>query len=775
MLSFPDVVRLSNLKPRPNQCQRENRKAARCAAFAKGFVACSLLLTAATASSAQTAGRSQTPRAVQLSPQQPRAQIYQWRNVEINGGGFVSGIIFHPRARDVVYARTDIGGVYRWDVKSRRWIALTDEFGADDWNMLGIESVALDPSDANRVYVAAGTYTNDWAGNGAILRSTNRGRTWLRTNLPFKNGGNEHGRSMGERLTVDPNRGNILFFASRHNGLWKSVDFGATWQQVKSFPITARTNGVGCAWFLFDGRSAKRGQPTQTLYAGLSSTRSAIWRSVDGGATWKSLPGAPSDTFPHHGVLDARGVLYTTYGNGPGPNGVTDGAVWKFDTKSERWTDITPVKRGKGDTFGYAGLAVDARHRGTLMVATMDRWTKGDDIFRSTDDGATWKSVKSRSRRNADAAPYLKWGRPEADLGHWIGDLEIDPFNSGRALYVTGATIWGSDDVTKLDSGQMTNWTVRAAGIEEVSVSDVISLPQGPHLISGMRDIGGFRHDDLTISPRAGMMTNPRLSRNESLDFAALNTSLVVRVGDGAGAYSTDSGATWTPFASKPLIDTGQVDMGQGPISVSADGAAWIWATEIGAAFVTKDRGATWTEIFPLPLRTNIVADRATPATFYALASSTRTLLVSTDGGTTFATRATDLPDGFNALEADSRRAGYLWLLGSGGLMRSRDGGATWLKVAPVAASEALGFGRAAPGRTNDALYLSGTVGRVRGVFRSDDDGATWLRINDDRHQYGWIGKAITGDPRVYGRVYFATNGRGVIYGEPMKNASRGK
>ena len=45
----------------------------------------------------------------------------------------------------------------------------------------------------------------------------------------------------------------------------------------------------------------------------------------------------------------------------------------------------------------------------------------------------------------------------------------------------------------------------------------------------------------------------------------------------------------------------------------------------------------------------------------------------------------------------------------------------------------------------------------------------TWLRINDDKHQFGYLGTIVTGDPDVFGRVYIASNGRGVIYGTPSR------
>ncbi|MEJ5312543.1 MAG: hypothetical protein WHX52_22480, partial [Anaerolineae bacterium] len=62
----------------------------------------------------------------------------------------------------------------------------------------------------------------------------------------------------------------------------------------------------------------------------------------------------------------------------------------------------------------------------------------------------------------------------------------------------------------------------------------------------------------------------------------------------------------------------------------------------------------------------------------------------------------------------------------------------------------------------------SGQIDGVRGLYRSTNMGMSWVRINDDRHQYAWTGAAITGDPRIFGRVYVSTNGRGIIYGDTL-------
>ncbi|MCW5942526.1 MAG: xyloglucanase [Fimbriimonadaceae bacterium] len=688
---------------------------------------------------------------------------YQWRNVEIVGGGFVTGIEFHPSKKDLVYARTDIGGAYRLDPKSKRWIPLNDWVAQPDWNLYGVESIGLDPSDPNRLYLALGTYTNEWAGPGEIVRSRDQGRTFQRTDLPFKMGGNMDGRSIGERLAVDPQNGETVLFGTRKDGLWRSRDAGATWSRVPTFPEAGIANGAGLGIVLYGPKPAFGPTP---ILVGAAIEGTSLYRSDDGGESWRPIPGQPLGLVPHHAVWSKDGWLVVAYSDRVGPNGVSNGAVWSHDLATGKWGDISPVRPGEGDRFGYAGVTVDPNDPDVILVSTLDRWAKGDDVFRTRDGGQTWVSLAAKSVMDSSGAPYLTWGGETAKFGWWIGDVAMDPFRPDRALFVTGATIWGTEDLAKADRGEPTVWTVRAQGLEETAVIDLVSPPQGPPLISGLGDIGGFTHERLDRTPPKGMTTNPMLGNTDSLDFAERKPAWIVRVGRAGsdrrrGGYSSDGGRTWKPFATEP----GGNAQG-GTVAIAADASVVLWCPQGHSPYRSADLGATWQPCEGGPMGLSVIADRSSPNRFYGYRAATRSVYASKDGGLSFTEGATDLPRGRDRIRAHPTRSGELWLATDSGLSRSTDGGRTFAPVGPVTSAVAMGFGKPAPGSRRPTLFLAGNVRGASGLFRSVDDGRSWTRIDDARHRFGTVGTVI-GDPRVFGRVYLGTNGRGVLVGEP--------
>ncbi|MER7581138.1 RICIN domain-containing protein [Kitasatospora sp. NPDC097691] len=674
---------------------------------------------------------------------------YVWKNAPVAGGGYVTGLVFNQREKGLLYARTDMGGAYRWDTGAEQWIPLTDWVGEKDWNLMGIESLATDPVAPDRLYLAAGTYTNDWAGNGAILRSTDRGCTFQRTELPFKLGGNEDGRGAGERLVIDPANHDTLLLGTRKNGLWRSTDAGATWNQVSSFPVKDGASSGGGITFVTYGPAGSR-----TVYAGVADTSTNLYRSTDGGNTWQAVSGQPTGQLPQHGVLSGDGSLYLTYSNGLGPSGVTAGSVWKYTPADGSWKNISPSQ----GSYGFAGLAVDPQKPSTVMVTTLDRWWPQDEIYRSTDGGATWTAQAAKSVRDPSAAPYLGTG-----IGHWMTALSIDPFDSGHVMYGTGNGIWTSKDANATDNGGTSHWTVGARGLEETALANAIAPPSGATLITAMGDQGGFRYDDLTKEP-SGRLSNPLMSSSSDIDFAQSDPLVMVRVGRGGeqdGAYSTDGGHNWNGFKAKPV---GSANSGR--VAIAADGSNIVWTEDGQAPYRSTDKGTSWSKVSGLGTDAVVVADRSSADTFYSLAGGK--LYASTDGGATFTARATNLPTG--KLGAVPGVAGDLWIAGGGkGLLHSTDGGRSFTTLSTVQSASAVGFGKAAPGASYQALYLIGTVKDVTGVFRSTDAGATWHRINDGAHQWGNFSSVglITGDPNTFGRVYIGTNGRGLLYGDP--------
>ncbi|WP_338764163.1 GDSL-type esterase/lipase family protein [Massilia sp. METH4] len=684
---------------------------------------------------------------------QPLLTGYRWGSVAIGGGGFVSAVV--PTAEQgVVYARTDVGGAYRWT--GDRWTPLLDWVSEDQTGLLGVDSLAVDPRDPARLYLLAGiAYHN--GGRTAILRSRDYGKTFAVTDVTaqFKTHGNGPGRNNGERLAVDPGASNVLYVGTRANGLFRSDDFGATWQHVRGLDVAATPNGAGIAFVLPDPASVKGGR-SERLFVGVSRAGTNLFRSDDGGRTFQPMDATPGGLMPQRAALDGLGHLYVTFANGAGPHPRGDekmdsGAVRKYAIASGAGQDVTP----KGPRAAYSGISVDRADPRRLLASTISLYArqsgekgdaKGDRFYLSTDGGASWTDLVARGFRMDHAG--VPWVKGHAI--HWASTIAFDPFDP-RAAWVTSGN--GVFKTSNLDAVP-TVWRFDVKGLEETVPLGLVSRAGAP-LVSTIGDYDGFIHTD----PRNyGRIHEPQMGTTFGLAYAGMQPQVLARVGK--SIYVTrHGGAKWR--LARGMNGT------KGQLALSADGKVLLHSPERSrVTFRSTDDGDTWTTVTGLD-GARPVADPVDGNRFYAYQDGA--FLASADAGRTFSVTARLPEGGSDVVRAVPGRSGDVWVaLRNGGLARSTNGGATFAAIRDATYAGAVGFGKAEREGGYPAVYLWGTIDGLRGIWRSTDEGANWVRINDDAHQYGGPGdgRFIVGDMNVVGRVYMSTAGRGIVYGE---------
>ncbi|CAL3964570.1 unnamed protein product [Diplocarpon coronariae] len=716
------------------------------------------------------------------------SQAFIWKNVKIGGGGgFIPGIVFNPSAKGLAYARTDIGGAYRLNADDS-WTPLMDWVNSTNWHYWGIDALATDPVDTNRLYVAVGMYTNDWDPNcGSILSSTDQGNTWVETKLPFKVGGNMPGRGIGERLAVDPKANNIIFYGARSgNGLYKSSDYGASFAKVKAFTWPGKyfqdasssytSDPVGIAWITFDTTTGTKGTATPRIFIGVVDAGQSVFKSEDSGVTWAWVSGEPQLGFiPHKGVFSpGEKTLYVTYANSVGPYDGTNGTLHKYNVTSGVWADISPTPLAS-TYYGYGGLAVDLQRPGTLMVAALNCWWPDEIIWRSTNSGDTWSPIWEFNGYPAinyyygydvTNAPWLIDETLTAEftsrVGWMVEALSIDPFDSNHWLYGTGATIYGSQDLLNWDTVHNVTLKSVANGVEETAVLCLIVVPGGPPLLSAVADIGGFSHSSLDTAPDQAWH-NPTYGTTRDLDYAGNKPANIVRSGESASAIqvaiSSNFGGSWKPYYGASL------STGPGKVAYSADADTILLMSSTNGPLVSKNV-APFSAIQGLPSGATISSDKRNNSYFYG--GSAGSFYVSSNGGVTFTNAgALGSSTAVNQIRVHPTIAGDVWATTDAGLFHSTNFGSTFNQVASgVTAGWSFAFGAGATPTAYPAIYGFFTISGTTALFKSEDSGLNWLMISDAAYGFGAASANVVGaDMAVYGKVYVGTNGRGIFYG----------
>jgi xyloglucan-specific exo-beta-1,4-glucanase len=726
--------------------------------------------------------------------------VGSWLSAKFGGGGYVTGLVFHPTTPNVLYARTDVGGAYRWNQASSSWLPITDGLGGAEGFYRGIESIALDPNNDQLVYMVAGMYSSADA-TARLYISSDRGNSWTYVGLPFSAGSNNVGRGIGERLMVDPNKPSTLFFGSRTAGLWKSTDSGRNWTQVTSLSSAKMTadqiNGlggqpIGVELVAYDTGTKGSGTATQTIYtaiapdyasvAGLSSN---LYKSTNGGASWSPVTTPVSGYHIPHMVRAADGTFYVIFTKGAGPGDPGPARLYKL--AGGTWTQLNSI-----DFAGYGGVSVfGSGSTARIALGVSGTWGNysGQQIVRLSDDGGlTWREIEG--------------GMPGQTASGWVDDIEIDPSNRDHILHVHG----GGIVETRSASSLTPTWNNAIEGLEETCTLGLRTPPAGASytFINSSGDVGTWLHTDLTKTPT--LSPYKQWSNGNSADMAWADPNYIAVGGlvngngtaGGTGYWSGDGGQTWATFSKLPAGATTNTDASSN-LAVTARNKV-VWAPNDTVPSYTTDSGANWTATnLPaldgagIPRSYRLVADRKNPNKVYAYDSggawwtyTQAKVYVSTDGGHNFtlsqgsvAANMRFAPWGSSSMAVNPNVEGDLWVADGLALYHSVDSGASWTRLntfAPVwngrddwfgpelAGASIVALGVPKPGATySAAVYVVGVIGNVWGVYRSDDGGATWVRINDDAHQFGGIG-VMAADQSVFGRVYVGGSCRGVLF-----------
>ncbi len=592
-----------------------------------------------------------SPALVRAEAPQPSQQIksaktnnsFTWRNVNIQGMGYVTGLIIHPASPHDVYIRTDVGGLYRFN--NNTWLPLMDMFDTNfSQGGIGVESIAVDASNPNRVYAAVKRNNSTFKDgdkqkykySGEIMVSDNKGTNWKTTGLGKHNiyiGPNQAYRSdTGERLAIDPNKSGLIYFASRRDGLWKK-NGDADWIQVTGVPAASslpeyQKDGKenqdipGFTFVAFDKSTGSVNKPTQSIYVGVHG--SGVWQSQDGGNSWNNINGSDN---PVRGVVGNDRKLYVAFGTWGGNGKNTSGSVRKY--QNAVWTEITPDGEGRV----YSAVTVQENQPDTVMVVA-DKF-----VYRSIDGGKKWdKQTMYMGGYDAnhpnDTVNSSAPGYYQAYASSAAAAIAIDPRNPKQVWWTNGWGVARTDDVT----AKTPNYKWLMHNLEELD-SNMVRVPpkpkarEGADLLSAVQDKIGFRHvsrnkvPSSSISP-TNILINPsfkwanpdwtaypvpfpHVAGATGMDYSYNNPDHAAFVGFhqwqgfwGIHGVTSDNGKSWKAFESVPTEELWKSDKSAkekvlaigGQIAMSPTNPLWmVWAPTWGTwTHYTTDGGKSW-------------------------------------------------------------------------------------------------------------------------------------------------------------------------------------
>ena len=459
---------------------------------------------------------------------------YTYQNLPIPGGGYVTGFAFHKKVPHILYARTDIGGVYRYSYEEKEWKSLMNHVTMKDLSESFPIAIALDNHHPERLYIACGM--NKLKG-GVLAISDDYGASFTYEKVPALIHGNLNGRGTGYRLIVDHKDANTLYFASQVDGLLCSKDRGKSWQTID----VQGEKYMTFVWQSEEGNTLVVGTAGVTNQIDPKRRGHSLYISYDRGTHFEPLiepilleeSGSKMAGYVAQRYASDNQYLYITLSqtgrdsyviengyscdSGDARGGKVIRYSLRYKEKISSYEEITPSEKvisskeevaeaGLDDSisnnldYGFSGISTCPRVAGLLICTTICRKENGKDmdtIYLSRDYGKHWEVVLldlsiGHLRFNT---PYMKreynGGR---SILHWMSDIKINPFNENEVWVNSGTGVFHSINLTSSEC----LFEDACRGIEETVHLNLYSPPKGAvQLIDILGDLGGFAFTEL--------------------------------------------------------------------------------------------------------------------------------------------------------------------------------------------------------------------------------------------------------------------------------------
>ncbi|HEV2690851.1 MAG TPA: glycoside hydrolase, partial [Bryobacteraceae bacterium] len=642
-----------------------------------------------------------------LGAQQFSPDLYsglRWRMIGPYRGGrtvAAAGIASQP---NVFYVAANNGGVWKTDDFGRTWKPLFD-----DQPTGSIGALAIASSDPNIIYAGSGEGLQrpDLSVGDGIYKSIDGGKSWRHLGL-------RDGQQI-PAILVDPRDPNRVFVAvlghpygpNRERGVFRSIDGGQSFQKV--LYKDENTGAVDLAFDPVNPRivyavlwAARQGPWENGAWSGANS---GLFKSIDGGTTWRQLTGGlptPAEGLGRIGIAIAPSNPKRMYALVEAkPSG-----VYRSDDAGTTWKRVNTEQRVSGRGSDFAGVRVDPKNRDVIYVANTS-------TYRSSDAGQTFTAIK---------------GAPGGDDYHtiWINpehpEIILLASDQGATITVNGGATWsswynqptaqfyhvitdnrfpywvyggqqesGSAGVaSRGDDGEITFREWHPVGVEEYGY--VAPDPLNPNIIYGGKVT---RMDQTTgqvqeVGPVALRDGKYRFLRTMPLIFSTVD-SHVLYLGSNVLFKTTNGGNSWDIASPDLTREKYDIPSSVGVFTEDAKKEATrrgviytvapshkdvnvIWAgSDDGLVHVTRDGGKSWNNVTPPELTPWSKVSMLEPSHFddqtaYAAINRFRLddlkphIYRTNDGGKTWKQVVSGLPDGpVNTVREDPVRRGLLF------------------------------------------------------------------------------------------------------------------